>query len=542
MRWKFKSFQKDNIRINSLIRGSEKEKLKKNFFIFFLANLLWLVFRTGTKPSRITYPCQRSALNNISCSTVALIPLSIFTPSIGNKNKLLTKNSIIVLSILILGVFSGELFLKIQEPNPFQTISLKVESKNASTLPISDIFVVTSNTTPKISDLLNLMSLQNISMFKSDIEGDHKGPDGLIASSDVVLLKINAQWTERGGSNTDLLKDLIQTIINHPDGFIGEIVIADNGQGYGGMNHVENNAEDTSQSTQDVSDIFSPMHSVSVYNWANIRRNQVDEYSEGDIDDGYFLYDSPDPETGIYVSYPKFQTEFGTNISFKNGIWNGTLYEKRLKVINLPVLKSHGNYGVTGSIKNYMGVVSEEVNGGLSNSHYSIATGGMGTLMVELGLPTLNIIDAIWVNANPFPDLYRGPSTEYHMATRVNMLIAGVDPVALDYWAAKNVLIPTATSIGYSDVHTFDPENTERSGLIEAFGVWLDLSYKEMLRNNYDVTMDENNINVITNSNSIDFQTSTPKTTSFEVSILSFACFSVTLYIISHKRRKKDIS
>ncbi len=504
-------------------------------------NLFWLIFRTGTKPSRITYPCQRSALNNISVSTISLIPLTISTPFITEKKNYLQKNGVILLSILILGVMSGELFLKTLEPNPSQTFQLMVESKNASIFPASDIFVVNSNTTPKISDLISLMSSQNIYFFQSSIEGDNKDLQGLIASNDVVLLKINSQWTERGGSNTDLLKDLIQTIINHPDGFIGEIVIADNGQGYGGMDHAENNAENISQSTQDVVDMFSSIHNVSTYNWADIRDLQVNEYSEGNLNDGYVIYDSADPETGIYVSYPKFRTEFGTNISFKHGLWNGTSYEKRLKVINLPVLKSHSNYGVTGSLKNYMGVQSEEINGGLANGHTSIATGGMGTLMVELGLPTLNIIDAIWVNANPYPDIYCGPSTGFSMATRVNTIIAGVDPVALDHWAAKYILIPTANFIGYDDIHTLNPENTERSGLTEAFGVWLDLTKDEILNSNFNVTIDENRMNIITNSFSFSSRSSNVQTSGFEVTYLLIVCFSLLFLKYLRKGRRRTI-
>ncbi|NIV94818.1 DUF362 domain-containing protein, partial [candidate division KSB1 bacterium] len=59
---------------------------------------------------------------------------------------------------------------------------------------------------------------------------------------------------------------------------------------------------------------------------------------------------------------------------------------------NMPVLKSHSWYGVTASLKHYMGVQTQR----LANGHQTVATGGMGTLMVETGLPTLNIIDAIW--------------------------------------------------------------------------------------------------------------------------------------------------
>ena len=109
------------------------------------------------------------------------------------------------------------------------------------------------------------------------------GPDGLIAPDDVVLIKINEQWRERGGTNTDVLKELFQAIIDHPDGFAGEIVVADNGQGRGSMDHSQSNAENTTQSTQDVVDMFSPSHNVSTFDWQSIRRLQVDEYSEGDM-------------------------------------------------------------------------------------------------------------------------------------------------------------------------------------------------------------------------------------------------------------------
>ena len=46
----------------------------------------------------------------------------------------------------------------------------------------------------------------------------------------MVIIKVNCQWDERGGTNTDLLKALIQGLIDHPDGFTGEIIVSDNGQ------------------------------------------------------------------------------------------------------------------------------------------------------------------------------------------------------------------------------------------------------------------------------------------------------------------------
>ena len=293
-----------------------------------------------------------------------------------------------------------------------------------------------------------------------------------------------------------MLKELIRAILLHPKGFIGEIVIADNGQGRGSMDWSEANSEDKNQSTQDVVDSFCSCSYVSTYLWDDIENIEVDEYSEGDMNDGYIVYDSLDPETNIYVSYPKFETDFGTKISFRDGIWNGTGYEDRLKVINLPVLKSHSGFGVTATTKHYMGVQSQ----GLTNGHDRIAAGGMGTLMVELGVPTLNIIDALWVNANPESSSSEGPGTSYTEATRVNALIAGTDPIALDYWSAKHILLQVSEMIGYTNTYSLNPDSTKSLGLTEAFGVWLNRTRDELLRASLNVTNDELKINVYANS------------------------------------------
>ena len=230
---------------------------------------------------------------------------------------------------------------------------------------------------------------------------------------------------------------------------------------------------------------------------------EVSEFSSGDMNDGYILYDTPDPVTGLYVSYPKFTSAFGANVSFKYGIWDGSQYQNKLKIINLPVLKSHQMLGVTECVKHYMGVQSEsKFSPGLANGHDTIKYGGMGTLMAEVGLPTLNIVDAIWVNAHPEYGLM-GPDTPYSSATRVNVLAASVDPVALSYWSAKHILMPTASTLGYSDVRTLDPDDTDLTAqrnlspyLEETFGTWLSLAMDQLTTAGYNVTNDENQMNV----------------------------------------------
>ena len=49
-----------------------------------------------------------------------------------------------------------------------------------------------------------------------------------------------------------MLRGVIRRIVEHPDTFSGEIVVADNGQGRGNINPSRANAEDLGQSAADV--------------------------------------------------------------------------------------------------------------------------------------------------------------------------------------------------------------------------------------------------------------------------------------------------
>ena len=452
------------------------------------------------------------ALANSSILLGLSFPLWITSVFTKTKSFISEKWITVALLIVIVStVFSSEQFLggiQLGEAaNSNQEIYLTLDSITSTASPASDIYVVNGRSYAYISELVNLMGSKGLLFYKSDTTGENRGPAGLISHDDLVLIKINSQWAERGGTNTDLLKELIQMIVDHPDGFVGEIVVADNGQaqygsaGNGGsLNWANNNAEDPSQSAQDVVDMFSGSYNVSTYLWDTITLENVSEYSEGDMNDGYVINQTTNPVTGIKVSYPKFKTEFDTYISFKKGIWNPvtqTYNSENLKVINFPVLKSHSGYGVTASIKHYMGVVSAKQ----TNAHAKVATGGMGTQLVETRFPTLNILDAIWVNANPASSSSCGPSNPYGTATRVNTIMASTDPAALAYWGSKHVLMQAAKSIGYTETDSINPDNTNPSGVWgEAFGRWLDLSKNEIVAADYNVTTDENYMNVYVKS------------------------------------------
>ena len=91
-----KSHHRNTVHISNM-----KKFKKKNLLIFGFASLLWLIFRTGTKPSRIVYPCQRTALASSSILLGISIPIWLTSGLMKTKNMLSKKGKTIVLLIIV---------------------------------------------------------------------------------------------------------------------------------------------------------------------------------------------------------------------------------------------------------------------------------------------------------------------------------------------------------------------------------------------------------------------------------------------------------
>ncbi len=354
--------------------------------------------------------------------------------------------------------------------------------------PVGDRFV-------GLDYLITQMGHEGLKFYRSDNTSIDAGPGGIIGADDVVVIKINYQWSERGGTNTDVLRGLIRRIVDHPDTFTGEVAICENAQFASVQNfdRAENNAQDHSLSPHDVVlEYQNQGYNVSHFDWTAVRFTEVDEYFEGNMIDGYVLYPY-DAQLHGRVSYPKFQTSNGTFVSLKYGIWDPgaqTYDREKLKFINVPVLKSHhSTYGVTACVKDYMGVVTSVLG---TNSHSGIAYGILGALLGEIQLADLNILDCIWINANPFS----GPATTYEGATRRDELIASTDPVAADLWATKNILIPAFLDNGY--LPPWPPPSADPDDPGSAFRNYLDNSMDYILAAGFEATNDLNQIDAIT--------------------------------------------
>jgi len=288
-----------------------------------------------------------------------------------------------------------------------------------------------------VDALLDLMGRNGLKFYRTSSAGTENGANGLIAADDIVLIKVNAQWKYRGCTNSDLVRGVIQRILEHPDGFQGEVVIVENGQGRGSLNC------DTSSSYGDSAVHANAENDQHSFLWlvnSQFQDARVSAYLLDPIR-GDFINDS-DHQTPGYrrlenVSYPCFTTAGGRRVELGQGVWNGSAFNHNLKLINIPVLKHHDTGGseITGALKHMYGLVS--MSDGQSNfRHYGGLGETTGKMMVTVHTPALSIMDAIWVSHAAITG-YPASST-----FRANQIVASQDPVALDYWAAKNILYP----------------------------------------------------------------------------------------------------
>jgi hypothetical protein len=330
--------------------------------------------------------------------------------------------------------------------------------------------------------LVALMNQQGAPFFRTA-----GAPQGLVARDSVVVIKVNQQWVGAGsgsgagrlGTSTDLIKGLIWRILNHPEGFVGEVVVAENVQNVvpDFATVIPANAQDQNQTLGDVITVFQGLgRPVSLQNWNDLNFILLPggdlgpapascEYINGNLDDGYVLLNDNTPgitKPANGYSYPKFRTAGGQYLSMRHGLWDGAAYHPdRLVLINLPVLKKHGMAGATVAWKNFIGFLTCEDPGGSRFTDWgrmhtyfwgyedqSVVYGLVGRQLSLVRAPDLNLVDAVWVATE---NNYDSSS-----AVRCNVVLASPDPFAVDWYASEYVLRPVV------------PDNPDDSSLARA--------------------------------------------------------------------------
>jgi hypothetical protein len=331
-----------------------------------------------------------------------------------------------------------------------------------------------SNTTGTIYRSVNGSPEENMSRVIELIGGIERfvGPD------DVVVIKPNVQWWNHGVPNLAAFGQFVEIIMNRPGGFNGEVVLGENVHrgaqpwkhaGWtqqfvrnSGLSQINNYNDLTNHLKKKFGDRFTTSH------WVNAGDGGKRVYSPGD-GPGYVFCDGTgglpkiEIDNGVagagfrktIMTYPIFQTDRGTMVDLKNGIWGkGRYTDQSLRFINFAAINHHSTWcGMSSAVKNYLGV--SDLSGGpdphndgkLTDDYYNFhsfpfdewAPGPRtGMIGAEIGVylntirkADLNIVTADWVGL---------VSRTEEPVARTRTVMACIDPVALDYHSSKYVL------------------------------------------------------------------------------------------------------
>lgn len=323
------------------------------------------------------------------------------------------------------------------------------------------------------------------------------GVERFIGSNDIVLLKPNAQWWNHGRTNLAAMKGFIDLVLAIP-GFQGEIIIAenqhfmddslpepekDNVRGWVNLGEINGEIDGVNHTLNTLVELYHAQGKLNVTKchwrdggpkaavWGNGQNGGiVSSPAEGD---GYVWTDEDYLFSGLWglkkwkvkMTYPIFTSSYsGITVDFKKGAFqrdnqSGGRYlgNKPVKFINFCVLNDHGgDTGTTGAIKNYMGVTDLSCGWwglepkGYVNVHECGSgyyphgkAGPLGHFFKHIRLADLNIVTAEWVGW--------GSRTDVAKATRMKTILAGTDPVALDYYGAKHLVYPLSKKPEHHD-------------------------------------------------------------------------------------------
>ena len=203
------------------------------WFFGFLA-FLWVLLRSGTNPKRLTYPCQRAAMP-VAVSWVLAV-VAFFGGSLLFR-RIVKYSGGVVLTLGLLWLAFGFPSRAKPEPGPLRALPTWEVDDPVSTVFVMDSIPPTSGSLapgdstvpdeyladPTMDTLLLMLKTRGTPIHRTELH-----PEGIVSSEDVVVVKGNFQWTSWNTTSTDRIKGLIWQILNHPDGFTGEILVCDN--------------------------------------------------------------------------------------------------------------------------------------------------------------------------------------------------------------------------------------------------------------------------------------------------------------------------
>jgi len=334
----------------------------------------------------------------------------------------------------------------------------------------------------------------------------------LVGIDDVVIIKVSAQWWNQGMTNVAAAKRVIERVLARP-GFTGEVVVFESthfrladGSGLSRawtrpsernvdvpgwtklgdlITHFAQNAKvsfvglvDGAESELGGDHWHDKEHTHGIYGG-----DGKGPLAAGETRDGYFWdFDRAfEKKRGWFettktpLSWPVFtagKTE--TRIDLAKGAIAGPGAGKKVTWISMVTVNEHGATGMTACCKSAMGIVdmsagrfgTDERTAGYNSVHYfgnPEATwrmaGPLAHFATHVRSPDLFIAVAEWVAMTP-PGAWDDEVNDIRLAEasahRANTVVAGNDPVAVDWYCAKHVLWPLAQKIDAKNKAQFD--------------------------------------------------------------------------------------
>ncbi len=399
--------------------------LVRNRVAVAVASLFWLLYRSGSQPRRLAYPCQQVAIFNVGAFLSGLLPALFLT---RKKQCPHTAGRVAVIrrQIVIAGLLFGAAFFGIegiQWANNALSDPIRPDVPPRENPPQqTDVAIVHASSVP-VGDA-------EVESMVQEAVGLAGGLDDLIDPGDQVVIKLNLVQTGfyPGDGVTSDPRVARAVVRMCQSAGAGEVIMAD---GTGG----------------------------------GIYGRQVTKYALRDS--GYDSnMDMIDDETGVQLmdlndsgGIDVFDPNKVTEVNIPNGVirthyWVPNIILNCDVLISIPLIKNHWNTGMTGALKNRIGCAPGDIyhGGGGDHSKQGIAhsvdyfprnvTGDVypvppstsdGNMICQYTVVDLNLVrpndfvvmDGLVGNTD-------GPIGDDHPIPFMGLIVAGRDSVAID--------------------------------------------------------------------------------------------------------------
>lgn len=330
------------------------------------------------------------------------------------------------------------------------------------------------------------------------------GISRFVGESDVVVVKVSAQWWNQGMTNVAAVKRLVEQVLERP-GFKGEVILIENTHfrlnNGSGLSRAWTHPSDRNVDVPGwrcMGDLLphfaerkSPVSAVGLVDagpnaladshWHD-REHQYGTYggdgrgplAEGEERDGYHwdfvqtfsLKRSLVDSARTPLTWPRFTSPHsGVVVDLRDGVFrreNGKLValgDRKLTFINMTTVNEHAATGITAACKSPMGLVdmsagelgTHPLARGYQSVHYFGNPGASWRMAGPLAhfasrvrSPDLILSVAEWMAVTPYEGWdseEKDIRLEASSAVKTSTVVAGTDPVAIDTWCCRNLLM-----------------------------------------------------------------------------------------------------